>query len=319
MDNLNTNDNFNDWQNFAETFGTPEEDEAEFLNPPKLTPTGISKLDNDFLNGGMAPGVYVLMAEPGAGKSATAIQIAVNVAESGGKVLFVTAEMTRQQCIARAASSLSAEGGDGKGAFRYSDWERMGADAKGRKTGAAAMKLLRERCPGLVFADLERVRDLTDDGDGSAEDVAAVAEDAAAYGLDLLVVDYLQWLQSPTGPDGRPVYQEELACIKATSRTLCDAAKGLRIPVIAVSTMGRAAQRSKDAVLSGAYGSSGIEYDATGVWQLMCGGEGEDANGAKELEFHVVKNRRGPKHRRGDWLTLWHDGAHNRVTTSWED
>lgn len=310
MSNINT---FDSWQDFAETFGTPEEDEREFLNPPKLTPTGISKLDNGFLNGGMAPGVYVLMAEPGAGKSATAIQIAVNVAESGGKVLYVTAEMTRQQCIARAASSLSAEG-DRKRAFKWSDWERMGADARGRKTGLAAMKALRERCPGLVFADLEDMG-----GDGSAEDVAAMAEGAAEHGLDLLVVDYLQWLQSPTYEDGRPVYQEELACIKATSRTLCDAAKELRIPVIAVSTMGRAARRSKDADMAGAYGSSGIEYDATGVWQLMRGGEGEDANGAKELEFHVVKNRRGPSHGKGDWLTLWHDGAHNRVTTAWED
>lgn len=310
MSNIDT---FNDWQEFAETFGTGEEDKREFLNPPKLTPTGIAKLDEQFLNGGMAPGVYVLMAEPGAGKSATAIQVAVNVAARGGKVLYVTAEMTRQQCIARAASSLSAEG-DRKGAFRWGDWERMGADAKGRKTGLAAMKHLRERCPGLVFADLKDVGD-----EGSAEDVAAVAEEGAGAGLDLLVVDYLQWLQSPTYPDGRPVYQDELSCIKGSSRTLCDAAKSLRIPVITVSTMGRAARRSKDADLAGAYGSSGIEYDATGVWQLMRGGEGEDADGARELEFHVVKNRRGPIHAKGDYLTLWHDGAHNRVKTAWED
>ncbi len=314
---MSNNDTFNDWREFANMFGTPEEDEAEFLNPPKLTPTGIAKLDEQFLNGGMAPGVYVLMAEPGAGKSATAIQVAVNVAARGGKVLYVTAEMTRQQCIARAASSLSAEG-DRKGAFKWCDWERMGADAKGRKAGIAAMKALRERCPGLEFVDLERVREITE-GEGSAEDVVTVAEEGAARGLDLLVVDYLQWLPSPTYPDGRPVYQEELACIKGSSRTLCDAAKRLRIPVISVSTMGRAARRSKDADLAGAYGSSGIEYDATGVWQLMRGDEGEDTNGAKELECHVVKNRRGPSHGKGDWLTLWHDGAHNRVTTAWED
>ncbi len=309
---MNEVESFNGWQEFAERFGTAEDDECEFLNPPKLTPTGIGKLDNEFLNGGMAPGVYVLMAEPGAGKSAMAIQMAVNVATGGGKVLYVTAEMTRQQCIARAASSLSAEGG-GQGAFMWSDWERMGADSEGRKTGLAAMKLLRERCPGLVFADLEDM-----DGEGSAEDVAAVAEDGAACGLDLLVVDYLQWLQSPTHPDGRAVYQEELPCIKATSRTLCDFAKTKRIPVIAVSTMGRTAQRSKDAMLSGAYGSSGIEYDATCVWQLMNGDRGENANGAKELEFHIVKNRRGPKHSKGEYLTLWLDGAHNRVAPTWE-
>ncbi len=305
---------FNDWEELAGFFGTPEGDESEFLNPPKLTPTGIARLDRDFLRGGMAPGVYVLMAEPGAGKSAAAIQISLNVAGRGGKVLFVTAEMTRQQCIARACSSLSAEGGRA-GSFEYGDWESMGAEEKGRRKGLAAMKLLRERCPGLVFADLEGVRELTG-SEGSAEDVAELARAAAELGLDLLVVDYLQWLPSPT-EDGRPVYQDELTCIKASSRTLCDAAKELRIPVIAVSTMGRAARRSKEADLSGAYGSSGIEYDATGVWQLKRGEEqAEDANGAKELELFVLKNRRG---RSNDELTLWYDAPHNRVTASWDE
>ena len=314
MGNLDKADS---WQDYAELFGTTEEDEFEFLNPPRLIPTGIGKLDNEYLGGGMAPGSYVLMAEPGAGKSAMAIQIAVNVAARGGKVLYVTAEMTRQQCLARAASSLSAETGDQNKAFKWSDWERMGADPDGKRTGLAAMKLLRERCPGLVFADIERVRDLTS-GEGSAEDVVTIAEGLAEHGLDMLVVDYLQWLQSPTYPDGHPVYKEELACIKATSRTLCDAAKKLRIPVIAVSTMSRTSRRSNDADLAGAYGSSGIEYDGTGVWQLRPGRE-KNLNGAEERHLHVVKNRRGPSHHKGEYLGLWLDGAHNRVTTTWEN
>ena len=64
------------WLAFASKFGTPEEDELGFIEPPRVVPTGIPSLDA-YLVDGMAPGVHVLMAQPGAGKSALALQCEV--------------------------------------------------------------------------------------------------------------------------------------------------------------------------------------------------------------------------------------------------
>jgi DNA repair protein RadA/Sms len=65
-------------------------------------PTGVSELDR-VLGGGLVPGsVTLLGGEPGIGKSTLLLQVAARRADLGSKVLYVTAEESRQQVKLRA-------------------------------------------------------------------------------------------------------------------------------------------------------------------------------------------------------------------------
>jgi len=64
--------------------------------------TGIGELDR-VLGGGLVAGSVVLIGgEPGVGKSTLVLQAAIEVAESGGRALVVTAEESAQQVGLRA-------------------------------------------------------------------------------------------------------------------------------------------------------------------------------------------------------------------------
>jgi DNA repair protein RadA/Sms len=65
-------------------------------------PTGIAELDR-VLGGGLVPGSVTLVGgEPGIGKSTLLLQLAARVAEAGRRVLYVSAEESRQQVRLRA-------------------------------------------------------------------------------------------------------------------------------------------------------------------------------------------------------------------------
>lgn len=107
--------------------------------------------------------------EPGAGKSALALCIAVRAAISGRRVLYASLEMNRSECVARCCSMLSTSGG--REPFRWCDWERLGVEASARRDDAvragdaksftddlmrndpvgSALSLLMESCGGLCI------------------------------------------------------------------------------------------------------------------------------------------------------------------------
>ena len=309
MSNGNINDApkpaHSEWLEFAGGFGSIEEDRRQFLDPPTIVPTGFGELDRRYLNAGMVPGVYTVMAEPGAGKSALAIQVALSVAKAGGRVLYLSAEMERSQCVARAASNLAFAEGPGSNTFRWSDWERMGRSESGRVVGLAALERLHERCPGLVFADRWG---LDGESGGTVEDAGAVAARAKALGMDLLVVDYLQALEPPAEYEG-----DTFGAITSVTKVLTGLARRLRVPVLLISSMGRAA-RKLDAgeTIGGGYGSSRIEYDATAQFALEK--TGESADGCPVVALHITKNRRGPLTPKREGIRLVFDAEHNRLS-----
>lgn len=299
------------WARFTERFGRPSEDEEDFADPPSVVPTGIASLDA-YLVDGMAPGVHVLMAQPGAGKSALALSVSMTVAAAGGNVLYCSLEMTRQQCIARCCSALSASDPT-LSDFYWSGWERMGRQARleaerpganpsdvlGRSDGVRAMRRLRAVCPGLAFADGREV-----DGIDALRETVGSAADA---GLDLLVVDYLQRLRpSEDARDGDRYRQ-----VTEVSNGLTALTKALRVPALVISSMNREAMNTGKPTMGGGRGSGDIEYDAVTIWQLMRGREPPGGDGARVVELHVTKNRRGPVTEDGEPIRLLFDGRHN--------
>ena len=272
-------------------------DELDFADPPTVVPTNMGPLDK-VLSGGMAPGLHVLMAQPGAGKSALALYVSVCSARSGTNVLYASTEMTRQQCIARC-SALVAHETEGLTEFTWSDWERMGAVARdemapygfpddmarmdflGRYPAVRAMRELRRSCPGLAIADGEEV--------ASVDALCATARVMRQAGMGLLVVDYLQRLRPPEDAKDAEQYRQ----VTETSRALAGLARELSLPILVVSSMNREGAASKRGTMAGARGSGDVEYDAVSIWHLVRPDE-QPSDRTRLLELNVTKNRRGP-------------------------
>lgn len=96
------------------TLPTPVEDATEFYQyisdaaegkTAPFLPTGFAALD-DLLGGGLIKsGLITLAARPSMGKTAVGLAIASNVAKAGGRVLYISLEMSRPQLMARRLAS----------------------------------------------------------------------------------------------------------------------------------------------------------------------------------------------------------------------
>ena len=263
-----------DWERFAAKFGTVDNDTACYLTPPPILGTGFADLDAH-LAGGMRPGVYTLMAAPGVGKSALALSISLNVALRGKRVLYASVEMGRMQCLARACADpiLTAD------------------------PAVKAMRALRELAGGLVIADGPEVC--------GADELAGTCGEGRRAGLNLVVVDYLQYLKPPRDMEGADAVRR----VSATSHAVTEMAKRLNIPVLVISSMGRESMKAGKPTMFGGKNSGDIEFDANAILVLEKT-EMADENGPC-LNLHVMKSRIGTNTDDKPVL-LGFDGAHNR-------
>lgn len=275
------------WELWTMEFGDAARDLKAYRNPPPVTPTGFEALDA-LKGGGLCPGVHVLMGMPGAGKSALALDVALKVAMGRGRVLYVSAEMGRQQCLARLCSCLAAMGATGADGeplqgFAWSRWEAMGGACGpgGEDAGTRALAALSKYAPGLVLADGGRA--VTVPG------LCAVIREAAAMGVSLVVVDYLQRLAWPEGQEPSDQFQ----AVTRASKAVTAAAKEARVPALCLSSMNRAALKDGKPTMWGGRNSGDIEYDAETVMQLIPADEGAGTSGHRAVDLYVTKNRCG--------------------------
>ena len=72
----------------------------------KPTPTGLKAFD-EMLGGGLYPGLYVIAAATGFGKSTFCLQLADELAAKGNDVVYFSLEMSQDELIARSLSRLT--------------------------------------------------------------------------------------------------------------------------------------------------------------------------------------------------------------------
>jgi replicative DNA helicase len=288
----------------------------EYLNAPDPIPTGIHPLDA-ILSGGMRPGLHVLGGEPGAGKSALALQICHNVVRAGGAALYFSIEMSCSQCVFRLLSLVSSEmeeAGRGK-AFKFSHVGQYARSTKEcflqAKQAGGDLMAEAENSFGdpvaLAHATYEQdykrlaVVDDVNTLDGIRDLVKDVTE---AQIKPLVVIDYLHIVGLADG-----------AASDATTR-VGDITRGLDlmgkergIPVLALSALARSSRGD----MHGFRDSSTIEY--AGLSCLVLSKDKDDPEGVVRLS--VVKNRFGPF---GDdySIPLAYDRPHNRFTETVE-
>ncbi|GIK43801.1 MAG: replicative DNA helicase [Chloroflexota bacterium] len=180
-----------------------------YLDRAKAQPLGLSTglPALDALSGRLQPGDLVLLAgEPGTFKTSLALRIAKGVGMAGRKVALFSLESSSDQVVQRL---LADETGLDAQRLRIGDLDPALHQAGGR---LAELGIYVDDTPGLLIAELRsKARWLH-----------------YLWGLDLIIVNYLQLLRSDQKHDSRA---EELA---AACRALKALARELKLPLIAV-------------------------------------------------------------------------------------
>ena len=205
-------------------------------------PTGFTALDN-VLAGLQKSDLIILAARPSMGKTTFALDLARNASlKYGASVGIFSLEMSDQQLVDRM---LAAEAG-------VDAWKLR----TGKLTSDQEFEAVQEAMARLSEASIH-----IDDQPGN--NILKMRSSARRlkneFGLDLLVVDYLQ-LMSPTSTKASDSMVQQVTEI---SRSLKILARELDVPVLALSQLSRAVeQRGGKPRLSDLRDSGSIEQDA---------------------------------------------------------
>ncbi len=260
-----------------ELLGTAvEKIEALFEQEGNITGEGTGFTDLDEMTSGLQPGDLIIVAgRPSMGKTTIAMNMAENVAVGSGKPVAVfSMEMPGDSLAMRMMSSLGRidQNKVRTGKLDDDEWPRL--------TSAinllAETKLFIDDSPGLTPNEVRsRARRLTRDNGQ----------------LGLIVLDYLQLMQSPASGDSR------VAQISDISRGLKTMAKELHVPVMALSQLNRNLEQrpNKRPVMSDLRESGSIEQDAD-VIMFVYRDEvyNEDSPDKGMAELIIGKQRNGP-------------------------
>ena len=221
-------------------------DNIDKIASTKIPVTGVSSGfgDLDRFTGGFRPGQFIIIAaRPAMGKTSLALNIAANAAVNlNKKVAIFSMDMAADEVIMRMFSSAS----------------EVKMDGMLRGYGMNEEKLIRIMQASEVLSSKHIYID--DSGTNTPLDIRAKTRRLAAEigGLDLVLIDYLQLMTLNREKDNR---QQEISEI---SRALKILAKDMKIPVVALSQLNRAAESREDKrpKLADLRESGAIEQDA---------------------------------------------------------
>jgi replicative DNA helicase len=253
----------------------------EGLSPITGVPTGLPSLDRMML--GLQPGaLIVLAARPSVGKTAFALNIAAHAAvKMGKKVAVFSLEMPSDQLALRMLASEAkldwrrlTQGMMGK-----LDWDKVSHHAERISRSALWLDDNFVLTPVELRSKCRKIK-------------------REQGGLDLVVIDYLQLMHSPSDR-GSQSREQEIATI---SRSLKALSKELHVPVLALSQLNRSVEKRKGEapMLSDLRESGAIEQDAD-VVMFLHRDDGDEKDGGpvqagdtQQVQLIVAKQRQGP-------------------------
>lgn len=236
-------------------------------------PTGFIDLDRQL--GGLRKGSLNLLAgRPGTGKTALALNIAVNVTKRyQRRAAFFSLEMDRSELLDRVYSAELGVDSQALQMGQLDDRQWVALTELSNRVGAWALWIddSPETTVGQIRARCKRL--------------------AYEQGLDLIIVDYLQLMLSEKNVENRA---QEVATI---SRGLKILAKQLQVPVLALAQLNRAveARADKRPILSDLRESGSLESDADLVMFLYRDDlYYRDSERQNQCDIIIAKNRKGP-------------------------
>jgi replicative DNA helicase len=235
-------------------------------------PTGFYDLDK--LLGGLQPADLIIVAgRPGMGKTSLVLTMAEAIAQrQKATIALFSLEMPGEQVVQRLVSAGSEIESQRLriGEFEEEELKRI-------------VDVMGELSETSIFID--------DTPAITPMEVRAKARRLhAEYGVDLLIVDYLQLMRAGIRAENRV---QEVSYI---SRQLKSLARELRVPLVAVSQLSRAVELRADKrpVLSDLRESGSIEQDADVVIFIYRETTEEDSEETSLADIVVAKHRNGP-------------------------
>ena len=234
--------------------------------------TGLRDLDTK-INGLNKSDLLLVAARPAMGKSAFALNIAVNVAKKYKKTVAVfNLEMSREQLVMRLLASES-----------FVELQKLA-------TGKLSEEEWTKLCMASAALSQTDVR-IDDNPSVTVADINAKCR--RLDNLGLVVIDYLQLMQgSGYGKNS----ENRVTVVGEISRSLKIMAKELNVPVVCLSQLSRAVESRTDKrpILSDLRESGAIEQDADSVMFLYRDEYYNENTEDKGLaECIVAKNRHG--------------------------
>lgn len=227
--------------------------------PPPI-PMGMGELDTLC---GLAQGSLTIVgAAPGAGKTVFALNVALNLAEHGRRVWFVSIEMKAKHLVLRTQSVFS--GIDGVRVFRND----LSEDERDRL--AAMHKDIHDVCSRIQVDNRGEM--------DTQRFMAAADRKVKSEKVDLIVVDYIQLITAD------PKLKSEYERVTAVSQCLRRTARVLNVPILGLSQL-RRREGAAAATMHDLKSTGQMEADA-GLIILLNPTEGG-------LSADVVKNRNG--------------------------
>ena len=250
-----------------------------YNNPGSLrgVPTGLMDVEK-VLNGLHKSDLILLAARPSMGKTALALNIAVNAAKRDKVVALFSLEMSCEQIGNRLLSSES------KVNSLHLNTGNLSGDDMNKLVDAlddlSRLNMFIDDTPGISILDLRsKARRLKHEvGD-----------------LDLIVLDYLQLMQGRSNRNTEMNRQQEISEI---SRSLKALARELNVPILALSQLSRNVEMraEKKPQLSDLRESGSLEQDADIVLFLYRDEyyNRDEAENENIAELIIAKNRNGP-------------------------
>lgn len=250
---------------------------------PKPFATGLKNLDKA-LNGGLFPGTLnILGGRPGEGKTTLALQIGMEMAKQGGRVLFISLEMSQQELIERLLCARL---------------ERSQTELRFMQDEGVLEKASTNFLDELKKSFLHIVDDQGADLNG-IKALLKAKEEAGEPPPQLLVVDHLQmvWL---------PETQQRTDAIATYLRELKDLAKERDMAVIVCSQINRSVYSQKGNG-NGGYVPAAHNLKSSGAIEELADlvllgyrknldQDLDEVGAMKDIEYEIkiAKHRRGP-------------------------
>lgn len=245
-------------------------------NDPGVTGLATHFYDLDkMVNGLGKSNLAILAARPAMGKSALAINIAENVCFKGQMPVGIfSLEMSAEQIVMRMICSQSGVEGSKlqTGSLSSADFQEV-VECVNR---IRQFTMVIDDQPGLNITDLRsRARRMKE-----------------AYGIELLVIDYLQLISGSGSVRSQENRQNEISEI---SRMLKNLARELNIPVLCLSQLSRKVEERTGhrPMMSDLRESGSIEQDADVVMFLLRREYYDEHDKPGMAELIVAKNRHG--------------------------
>ena len=249
--------------------------------------TGFRDLDH-LTHGFQRGDLVILAARPSMGKTAVALNLAMNAAsiQTDGAVAIFSLEMSAESLAMRLLSARSRLPGDVLRTGRLQNNEEW----NGLNEASANLKKTK-----IYIDDKSTIK--------VAEIFSKCRRLKNEQGLNMVLIDYIQLITGNSGGRGDISRQQEVSDI---SRSLKALARELEVPVIALSQLSRNVESREDKrpQLSDLRESGAIEQDADIVMLLYRKSyyndeakEEAERTGSEELEINVAKHRNGATRR----------------------